>query len=79
MMLPGFAGGYLLEHQVDLLHEQEEPVWIGRERGELVLKIKIASTLLGVHDDCPARHKFGGLPCFMKCAHEQDLADALSP
>jgi len=68
----------LLEDQIDLLHQQEEPVWLSCERGKLVLHVKIASALFGIHDHCPAGDKFRGLPGFVERVHKQHFADAFS-
>ena len=44
----------LFEQQIDLLHEQKQSIWLGRERCELILNVEIASTLFGIHYHRPA-------------------------
>lgn len=47
----------LLEHQIDLLHEEEEPTRLRCERDELVFEVEIARPLFRVHHHRPARNE----------------------
>ena len=78
-MLIGFDWGSLLQHEIDILHEEKEPVGLSVKGCESVPDVELACSIFGVYNYGPGRYKLRCLPRFIERIIQKPFGQFLGP